>query len=135
VPSPGHSPELDFETHAAFMPPKSRARTGGGEPVEPPRKSSRISRKTEERLSQVTSTAQKGPSSERVQKETGVPSVAKPHQRTTRQRKNDSSAVLGRPTAQAPNTKSTKKAKKAAPIAVSVPGALIRPLKVNDSTS
>jgi len=125
VPSSNHSPELDFETHAAFMPPKSRARTGEGEPVEPPRKSSRI----EER------TAQNGPSSERVQKETGVPSVAKPHQRTTRQRTNDSSAVLGRPTAQAPNIKSTKKVKKAASIAVSVPGALIRPLKVNHSTS
>jgi len=119
VPSPDRSSELDFETHAAFMPPKSRART----PVKSPRKSSRISRRT------------KGSSRERVQKETGVPSVAKPHQRTTRQRKNDSSAVLGRPTAQAPNTKSTKKAKKAASIAVSVPGALIRPLKVNDSTS
>jgi len=118
VPSPDRSPELDFETHAAFMPPKSRART----PVESPRKSSRISRRT------------KG-SRERGQKETGVPSVAKPHQRTTRQRNNDSSAVLGRPTAQAPDTKSTKKVKKAAPIAVSVPGALIRPLKVNHSTS
>ena len=101
MPSSSHSPELDFETHAAFMPPKSRARTGEG----------------------------------RVQKETGVRSVAKPHQRTTRQRKNDSGAVLGRPTAQAPNTKSTKKAKKAAPIAVSVPGALIRSFEVNPSTS
>jgi len=93
VPSSDHSPELDFETHAAFMPPKLRARNGEGR------------------------------------------SVAKPYQRTTRQRKNDSSAVLGRPTAQAPNTKSTKKAKKAAPIAVSVPGALIRSFKVNPSTS
>jgi len=126
VPSPSHSPELDFETHAAFMPPKIRAQTGGGEP---PRKSSRILHKTEKKLSQVTSTEQKRPSSERVQR------VAKPHQRTTRQRKNDSSAVLGRPTAQASHTKSTKKAKRAASIAVSVPGALIRPLKVNDSTS
>jgi len=91
VPSPDHSPELDFETHAAFMPPKNQAQTGGG----------------------------------RVQKKTRVPN---PHQRITRQRKND-------PSAQAPNTKSTKKANKAAPIAVTVPGAPIRPLKVNHLTS
>ncbi len=111
------------------MPPKSRARSGRGEPAESSRKSARISLKTEKKLSQ------KQAPTEKTRKENTISSVPKPPKGIAREKNNNLTAVPERRNTQASRTKPLKKIKKANDTTVSVREAVIGPRNVSCSLS
>ena len=115
------------------MPQKSRAKSGPGEPVEPPRKSKRISSKIEERQSQLAATAKETAATKRAREKKIVSSLPKSRRGDLKQKSIDPISTPEQAAYQASKRKTSKKTQKATPVAVPARVARNRPRNVRIS--